>query len=210
MRLAGMQDIMPFRQVPALQSAGQPTLVRLPIEGKQQASTERWNLFLSPPRVISCKSGMFNYTAVKPHISQELRIANETAICHNPSIYYFIRDKKKKLDRSLIYQHLSMLRTGQRSRCSDWLRAGRSGDRIPVGARFSASVQTGSRAHPASCAMGTGSFPGAKSGRGVMLTHHPFQCRGHERVELYLYSPYVPYGLYRASVPVQGCTLSFT
>jgi hypothetical protein len=28
-------------------------------------------------------------------------------------------------------------------------------------------------------------------------------------VELYLYSPYGPYGLYRASVPVQGCTLSF-
>ena len=26
-------------------------------------------------------------------------------------------------------------------------------------------------------------------------------------VELYLYSPYGPYGLYRASVPVQGCTL---
>jgi len=27
---------------------------------------------------------------------------------------------------------------------------------------------------------------------------------GHERVELYFYSPYGPYGLYRASVPVQG------
>jgi len=26
-------------------------------------------------------------------------------------------------------------------------------------------------------------------------------------VQLYLYSPYGPYGLYRASVPVQGCTL---
>jgi len=30
-----------------------------------------------------------------------------------------------------------------------------------------------------------------------------------ERVELYLYSPYVLYGLYRASVSVQGCTLPF-
>ena len=37
--------------------------------------------------------------------------------------------------------------------------------------------------------------------------HFTFYCRGQERVELYLYSPYVPYGLYRASVPVQGCTL---
>jgi len=27
------------------------------------------------------------------------------------------------------------------------------------------------------------------------------------RVELYIYSPYGPYGLYRALVPVQGCTL---
>jgi hypothetical protein len=35
----------------------------------------------------------------------------------------------------------------------------------------------------------------------------PSSAVGHERVELYLYSPYVPYGLYRAPVPVQGCTL---
>ena len=28
-------------------------------------------------------------------------------------------------------------------------------------------------AHPASCAMGTGSFPGVKSGQGVKLTPHP-------------------------------------
>jgi len=94
--------------------------------------------------------------------------------------------------------------------------------------------------------MGTGSFQGVKSGRGVKLTLHPFWCRGQERVELYLnslmgrtactepqclystaipllplwavrpvqslsvctvqiylYSPYGPYGLYIASVPVQ-------
>jgi hypothetical protein len=53
-----------------------------------------------------------------------------------------------------------------------WLRTGWSGDRIPVGARFSAPVQTGPRAHPASCTMGTDSFPGVKSGRGVRLTPH--------------------------------------
>jgi len=56
---------------------------------------------------------------------------------------------------------------------SDWLRAGRSGDRIPVEARFFAPVQTGPGAHPASCTMGTGSFPGVKRGRGVTLTPHP-------------------------------------
>jgi len=37
----------------------------------------------------------------------------------------------------------------------------------------------------------------------------PSTTVGNERVELYLYSPYGPYGLYRASVPVQGCTLPF-
>jgi hypothetical protein len=59
------------------------------------------------------------------------------------------------------------------SRYSDWLRAGQSGDRIPVGARFSAPVQTGPGAHPAYCTMNTGSFPGVKSGQGVTLTSHP-------------------------------------
>ena len=34
-------------------------------------------------------------------------------------------------------------------------------------------VQTGPGAHPASYAMGTGFFPGAKTARGVTLTLHP-------------------------------------
>jgi len=42
------------------------------------------------------------------------------------------------------------------------LRAGRSGDRIPVGLRFSALVQKSPGAYPASCTMGTGYFPGVK------------------------------------------------
>ena len=147
-----------------------------------------------------------------------------------------------------------------RSWYSDWLRAGRSGDRNPVGVRFSAPVQTGPGAHPASCTMGTGSFPGVKSGRVVTLTpytllvpwsrksraipllplwvvrpvqslsactrvHFNFtytstppmgrtactepQClyKGALYLYLYLSSHYGPYGLYRASVPVQRCTL---
>ena len=39
-------------------------------------------------------------------------------------------------------------------------------------ARFFAPVQTGRGAHPASCTVGAGSFPGVKSGRGVTLTPH--------------------------------------
>jgi hypothetical protein len=61
----------------------------------------------------------------------------------------------------------------KRSRYSDWLWAGRSGDRIPLGARFSALVQTGTGFHPTSCTIGTVSFPGIKSGLGVTLTPHP-------------------------------------
>jgi hypothetical protein len=58
------------------------------------------------------------------------------------------------------------------------------------GARLSAPVQTGPGAHPASCTMGTGSFPGVESGRGVTLTLHPLLLpRSKNRVELYLYSP---------------------
>jgi len=34
-------------------------------------------------------------------------------------------------------------------------------------------VQTGPGAHPVSCKMSTGSFPGVKCGRGVLLTTHP-------------------------------------
>jgi len=60
-----------------------------------------------------------------------------------------------------------------RGRDSDSLRVGRSGDRIQVGARFSAHVLTRPGAHPASCTMGTGSFPGVKwPERGV--DHPPY------------------------------------
>jgi len=42
-----------------------------------------------------------------------------------------------------------------------------------VGARFSAPVQTGPGAHPASYTMGTRSFLGVKSGWGVTLNPSP-------------------------------------
>ena len=75
------------------------------------------------------------------------------------------------------------------------------------------------------CTTGTGSFPRVKSGRGLTLTPHnllvPFSKRSKSitvlllwavrplqslsacTVQLYLYSPYGPYGLCRASVPVR-------
>jgi hypothetical protein len=75
---------------------------------------------------------------------------------------------------------------GELSRYSNSLRAGRSGDRIPVGRDFSAPVQTGPGVHPASYTMGTGSFPRVKRpGRGVDHAP-PSSAEVKERVELYL------------------------
>jgi len=48
-------------------------------------------------------------------------------------------------------------------------------------------------------------FPGGKERPGRDADPSPpSSAVGHERVELYLHSPYGLYGLYRASVPVQG------
>ena len=45
----------------------------------------------------------------------------------------------------------------------------------PGGGRDFPPVQTGPGAYPASCKMGTRSYPGVKCGRGVLLTtHHTF------------------------------------
>ena len=58
-------------------------------------------------------------------------------------------------------------------------------------------VQTGPGAHPASCKMGTGSFPGVKCGRGVMLTSNtspPNSAEVKETMQLYVYSPSVLMG----------------
>jgi len=58
------------------------------------------------------------------------------------------------------------------------------------GARFSAPVQTGPEAHPASCTVGTGSFPGVKYGRARDADPSPpSSAEVKNRVELHLYSP---------------------
>jgi hypothetical protein len=58
---------------------------------------------------------------------------------------------------------------------------GRSGDRIPVGARFSTPVQTGPGTYPVSYTVGTGSVQGVKwPGRGI---DHPWAF-----VACYLYA----------------------
>jgi len=58
-----------------------------------------------------------------------------------------------------------------------------------VKARFSATVQTGPGAHPASFTMGTGPFPGVNRPRSGVDHPPPSSAVVKERVELYLYSP---------------------
>ena len=62
------------------------------------------------------------------------------------------------------------------------------------GARFSAPVQTGPGAHPASCTMGTRSFPGVNSSRCLTLTPHPLLVPRSRR------SRAVPQCLYRGAL----------
>ena len=50
-------------------------------------------------------------------------------------------------------------------------------------------LQTGPGDHQASCTMGTGSCPGVKRSRGVLLTIHPLLVPRSLKIELYLYSP---------------------
>ena len=81
---------------------------------------------------------------------------------------------------------------GQLSRHSNLLWAGRFGDQIPVGARYSTPIQISPGAHPAPYTMGTGSFPRAKRARRGI--DHPSQssAKVKERVGLHLYSPFGP------------------
>ena len=69
---------------------------------------------------------------------------------------------------------------------------GRSRDRIPAGARFSAPIQTGPGALPASNTIGTGSFPRVKRPRRGVDHPTPSSAEVKERIKLYLYSPSGP------------------
>jgi len=91
------------------------------------------------------------------------RISNERT-CF---VFHIIRRPKTSrigetlLNTILLFKRL-FLTNYKESTTRDWLRAGRSGDRIPLGSRFFSRVQTGPGAHSASSKMGTGYFPGVK------------------------------------------------
>ena len=80
------------------------------------------------------------------------------------------------------------------------LLVGRSGDRIPVGAIFSAPVQTGPGAHQHPIKWVPGTLPGDKATGAWRWPSAPSNAEVKKRVELYPYSPYGP------SSPVLGWT----
>jgi hypothetical protein len=134
-----------------------------------------WRVFLPrvsltkklPPYIHSARpSNLFDFSALRiDDISKSRSYSLRTAVnCPTTGAcksYEGPRD---------ILTYSSKTWAGYLSRYSDWLRAGRCGNRIPVGARFSTPVQTGPGDHPASCTTGTGYFPGVK---------RPGRCAGH-------------------------------
>jgi len=71
-----------------------------------------------------------------------------------------------------LYLHIFIGESGSSDGIATELRAGRSEIECRWG-RYFPPVQTGPGAHPASCKMGTGSFPGVKCGRSVLLITNP-------------------------------------
>jgi len=108
-----------------------------------------------------------------------------------------------------IYRQLLWhLWAGKRSLYSDWLRAGQPGDRISVDGEIFRLCPDRPWGPPSLLYNGYRVFPGGKEQpRRDADPSLPSSAVGHERVERYLYSPYGPYGLYRASVPGQGWPL---
>ena len=129
----------------------------------------------------------FVYTAVQESHSNHAGYQHKysVSLVHSPSflLTYLIRKTPKSLQLCNQHRHkhwprfwvtLSSIVGFRRgwteifrltNRYSDSLWAGRSGDRIPVEARFSASVQTDPGAHPASYTIGTGSLSRAAGAR---------------------------------------------
>ena len=108
-------------------------------------------------------------------------LRSEDTDVHSPSLSYHSLC-------TYIHLRLGKFWPGQLSRSSDSLRAGRSGDRMPLRTRFSSPVQTGPTAHPANYTLSTESLPAVIwPGRGV--DHPPSSIpEVKERVELYLHS----------------------
>ena len=127
--------------------------------------------------------------------------ASETSACVALCIPYLwycghvFGSYKVRLDRIVAIGMPLLVGPGHFSRYSDSLQGSRSGNQIPVGARFSAPVLIDPEIHPASYTMGTASLSrGVKRpGRGV--NHQPPFSAEVKEEKWYLSSLSVPSGL---------------
>jgi len=108
------------------------------------------------------------------YIYGQRRVFGETITKHPFADGICLHEESEKFCGSLYYRALQLHREPGSS-VSIATGYGLDGPVIESrwGARFSAPVQTGPGTHPAPCTRGTRSFPGVKSGRGMMLTPHP-------------------------------------
>jgi len=124
----------------------------------------RWKI--PPPGALKCRP-----TSSCQHLMSQPAAAaggaRNNAVTQS-SWRHFLSNWAGRLGRGILATEWA----GKLSWYTDWLRAGRSGIESRWGRDF-APVQTDPGAHPASCKMGTGSFPGVKCSRGVLLTTHP-------------------------------------
>jgi hypothetical protein len=116
------------------------------------------------PVCLPCNLTVLLPTAVPTQGTVELQLSGLIGTASHPDNWTFLwEDDAMTVCSSAVTIYSMYMRVKP-------LRAGRSGDGILVGARFSVPVQTGPEALPASNTrtMGTGSFPGVKRpGRGV-------------------------------------------
>jgi hypothetical protein len=120
-------------------------------------------------------------------------------VCGNPSTQTHERNQQShpaavlQKFTSICYFNTAISRTYRQINIDaiSWpLQSGRSGDPIPVGARLSAPIKTGTGNHPTSRTMGAGSLLQEQSGRGAVVDHPPpSSVEVKESVELYTYPP---------------------
>ena len=93
---------------------------------------------------------------------------------------------------------------GQLSRYSDWLRAGRSGDRILAAGEIFRTCPDRPWGQPSLLYNGYRVFPGGKERPGRDADPSPLLVPWSRKSRAKPLLPYWPYGLYTASVSVQG------